>query len=368
MMRYTLRRLLLMIPTLLGILTINFFLIQMAPGGPVEQYLAALDGSGSAYMERVGTAAFDGAGGSADTGPMNSTGAQTAFQGVSPEVVKAVEKLYGFDKPIGERYLTTLKNFLTFDFGESFFKADSVANLIKNALPVSISLGLWSTLLIYGISIPLGVARALRRDSTFDSVTGFLVVAASAVPSFLFAVLLVVLFAGGSYFQWFPLRGLHSIGFESMTLFEQILDYAHHMVLPVISLTIGGFAGLTLLTRHSFLDELGKQYVELARAKGLSEGRVLYRHVFRNAMLIVIAGLPGAFVSMFFAGSLLIETIFSLNGIGLLGFEATMQRDYSVMFATLYIFTLIGLVTSLLGDLTMMLVDPRIDFTSRGRA
>ncbi len=232
-------------------------------------------------------------------------------------------------------------------------------------MPVSMSIGIWSTLIIYFVSIPLGIARAMKSGSTFDISTGFTVIILSAIPGFLFAVLLIVLFAGGSYFQIFPLRGLHSLGYENLPFWQQVLDYFHHMALPLISLTIGGFAGLTLLTRNSFLDELGKQYVETAKSKGLTEKAVLYKHVFRNAMLIIISGFPSTFVSMFFAGSLLIETIFSLNGLGLLGFEAAMQRDYPVMFSTLYIFTLIGLITSLLGDLLMMKVDPRIDFASR---
>ena len=362
MFAYTLRRLLLIIPTLLGILTINFFIIQTAPGGPVEQFIAQLEGSGSAYMERVATP-----GGDLPAPEDGGEGIYAGTRGLSPKTLQAVKELYGFDKPILVRYVEMLKNFICFDFGNSLFKADSVSNLLINALPVSISLGLWSTLIIYFISIPMGIARAVRRGSAFDAISGGLTVAASAIPGFLFAVLLIVLFAGGSYWQIFPLRGLHTLGYENFTFMEQVLDYLHHMVLPITAMSIGGFAGLTLLTRNSFLDELSKQYVETARSKGLVESKVLYGHVFRNAMLIIIAGLPGAFVRMFFAGSLLIETIFSLNGLGLLGFEATMQRDYPVMFATLYIFTLIGLVTSLIGDLTMSKVDPRIDFEGRGR-
>ena len=367
MIWYLLRRVALVIPTLLGIFAVNFFLIQMAPGGPVEQYLAQLEGAGSAFMERVGSAQSDaGAGMSVDVGASSgSQGAQSLHRGVAPEIVEAVQKLYGFDKPIGERFTEMLGNYLTFHFGQSFFKAGSVDDLLLQSLPVSISLGVWSTILIYLVSIPLGIARAMRRNSTFDAVSGALAACASAIPGFLFAVLLIVLFAGGSYWQLFPLRGLHSGDWESLSLGGQILDYLHHICLPVISMSIGGFAGLTLLTRNSFLDELTKQYVNLARAKGLTQRQTLFRHVFRNAMLIVIAGLPGTFVRMFFAGSLLIETIFSLNGLGLLGFEATMQRDYPVMFATLWIFTLIGLITSIVGDVTMTLVDPRINFDSR---
>lgn len=365
MFLYTLRRLLLVIPTLLGILTINFFIVQTAPGGPVEQFIAILEGSGNAFMERAGSPAGDLP---LPAGPEGGEGIYSGARGLSPKTLAAVRELYGFDKPILVRYGEMLWNFSCFDFGKSLFKADSVTGLLADALPVSVSLGLWSTLIIYFVSIPAGIARAIRRGSAFDVLTGALTAAASAIPGFLFAVLLIVLFAGGSYWQIFPLRGLHTLGYENFTFFQQVTDYLHHMALPVFSLSIGGFAGLTLLTRNSFLDELAKQYVETARSKGLVEKKILYGHVFRNAMLIVISGLPGAFVRMFFTGSLLIETVFSLNGLGLLGFEAAMQRDYPVMFATLYIFTLIGLVTSIIGDLTMTRVDPRIDFAERSKA
>ncbi len=365
--RYILSRLFLVIPTLLGILVVNFFVIQMTPGGPVDQFIAEMEGSGSVYMERVGSVQSDVG---SDSGLASEAGDKGPglVNGVTPEVLEAVRKLYGFDKPVDERFVDMLVSYITFDFGESFFKADTVSGLLINALPVSMTLGIWSTLLIYFISIPMGMARAIHRNSTFDVVSGTIVVTASAIPGFLFAVLLIVLFAGGSYWQIFPLRGLHSPGWEEMDLMGQIFDYLSHVFLPVISLSIGGFAGLTLLTRNSFIDELGKQYVDLARAKGLTDKAVLWKHIFRNAMLIVISGLPGTFVSMFFAGSLLIETIFSLNGLGLLSFEATMQRDFPVMFATLWIFTLIGLITGIIGDLTMHWVDPRIDFTSRSKA
>ncbi len=364
--RYILSRLFLVIPTLLGILVVNFFVIQMTPGGPVDQFIAEMEGSGSVYMERVGSVQSDVG---SDSGLASEAGDKGPglVNGVTPEVLEAVRKLYGFDKPVDERFVDMLVSYITFDFGESFFKADTVSGLLINALPVSMTLGIWSTLLIYFISIPMGMARAIHRNSTFDVVSGTIVVTASAIPGFLFAVLLIVLFAGGSYWQIFPLRGLHSPGWEEMDLMGQIFDYLSHVFLPVISLSIGGFAGLTLLTRNSFIDELGKQYVDLARAKGLTDKAVLWKHIFRNAMLIVISGLPGTFVSMFFAGSLLIETIFSLNGLGLLSFEATMQRDFPVMFATLWIFTLIGLITGIIGDLTMHWVDPRIDFTSRSK-
>jgi microcin C transport system permease protein len=363
MLRYIFKRLYLVIPTLIGILTINFFVIQLAPGGPVEQYIASMEGSGDNYMQRIGAV-------SSDFGEEFSFDAHSGYKGskgLTPEVVEEIKKMYGFDKPILTRYFIMLKDYLTFNLGDSLFKSGSIMGLIKDALPVSISLGLWSTLLIYLISIPLGVARAVRRDTKFDTVSGFFTVTASAIPVFLFAVLLVVLFAGGSYFKLFPLRGLHSIGYETFPFWQQILDYFHHLSLPIMAMTIGGFATLTLLTRNSFIDELSKQYVQSARAKGLSEKKVLYGHVFRNAMLIVISGFPSAFIRMFFAGSLLIETIFSLNGLGLLGFEAAMQRDYPLMFGTLYIFTLLGLLASIISDIILTFVDPRIDFESRRR-
>ncbi len=366
MFYYVLKRLLFVIPTLLGIITINFFVVQLAPGGPVEQYIANMEGGGDAFMERIGSSQGDFS--SSNSTLAGDKGAENkARRGLSPEILEEINILYGFDKPIHERYFDMLKSYIKFDFGESLFKASSVMQLIKQSMPVSITLGLWSSLIIYCISIPLGIKRAISAGSRFDITSGLIVVIASAIPAFLFAVLLIVLFAGGTYWQIFPLRGLHSIGYEEFSFFKQVLDYFHHIALPLIAMTIGGFAGLTMLTRNSFLDELGKQYVETAKSKGLSEKAVLYKHVFRNAMLIVISGLPATFVRMFFAGSLLIETVFSLNGLGLLGFEAAMQRDYPVMFSTLYMFTLIGLITTLIGDLTMMKVDPRIDFSSRGK-
>lgn len=363
MTSYILRRLLLVLPTLLGIITINFFVVQLAPGGPVEQFLAKLEGTGDVYMERLGGETTEVRTAAADDAQIDSP--YTGGRGLPPEVIKAVKEMYGFDRPLHERYLTMLTDFLRFDFGDSLFKGRSVIGLLGDALPVSISLGLWSTLLIYMISIPLGIAKAVRQGSRFDMASGFMIVAGHAIPSFLFAVMLITFFAGGRYFQWFPLRGLVSPDFENLSSIGRALDYAHHMALPIIAMVIGGFAGLTMLTRNAFLDEIGKQYVETARSKGLTEKQVLWGHVFRNAMLIVISGFPAAFIGLFFAGSLLIESIFSLNGIGLLGFEAAIQRDYPVMFATLFIFTLIGLVTSILGDVTAMLVDPRLDFESR---
>lgn len=362
MKHYVLQRLFLVVPTLLAILTINFMLVQLAPGGPVEQFIARMEGQGEAYLERLNGGsdmAFQAS--SLEGGEQSYQGAQ----GIRPEVLEAIKKLYGFDRPLGERYINMLGRYLFFDFGDSLFKGESVASLVFSRLPVSISLGLWSTFIIYAVSIPLGIARAVRRGSRFDVFSGMAVIVANAIPAFLLGMLLIILFAGGNYFQIFPLRGLHSPGWESLGFVDRVADYLHHMVLPVLSLSIGGIAGLTLLTRNCFLEQIGKSYVDTARAKGLTEAAVLYRHVFRNAMLIVICGLPSTFVKMVFTGSLLIETIFSLNGLGLLGFEAAMQRDYPVMFATVYCFTLIGLLCSLLSDITAVLVDPRINFEGR---
>ncbi len=366
MFNYILRRLFLLIPTFFGIIALNFFIIQSAPGGPVEQYLLTLEGQGDAYMERIG-----GEGGDAGIEvedvdqAANSSSPYKGSRGLSPDMIDAVEKMYGFDKPIGERFMLMLKNYLTFDFGESFFKGRSVMQLLGDALPVSISLGLWSTLIIYFISIPLGIRRAVKHGSKFDAVTGTLVIIGDAIPGFLFAVLLIVLFAGGSYWNIFPLKGLVSSNFADLSFFGKIADYFMHLALPLCAMVIGGFATLTMLTKNSFLDEIHKQYTTTAKAKGLAPNQVLYRHVFRNAMLIIIAGFPSAFVGMFFTGSVLIEVIFSLDGIGLLGFEAAMTRDYPVMFATLYLFTLLGLAMRIVSDITYSLVDPRITFSAR---
>ena len=368
MTRYFLRRLLLVFPTLLCILTINFVLVQLAPGGPVEQFLARMEGQGDLFMERIAGGADMPTGDHGDASG-HSAGESSAYKGargIRPEALAAIERLYGFDRPLGERYLSMLCRYLRFDFGDSLFKGDSVVRLVLDALPVSVSLGLWTTLIIYAVSVPLGIARAVHRGTRFDVGAGLVVIIANAVPAFLLAMFLIVLFAGGNYFQWFPLRGLHSPDFEQLSFGRSVLDYLHHIALPVISMSIGGFAGLTMLTRNCFLEEIGKSYVDTARAKGLTERAVLYGHVFRNAMLIVITGLPSVFLRMLFAGSVLIETVFSLNGLGLLGFEAALQRDYPVMFGTLYFFTLLGLLCSLLGDITAMLVDPRIDFEKRG--
>ena len=363
MIAYIIRRLALIIPTLLGIMTLNFFVIQIAPGGPVEQMIAKLQGTEVSSTER-----FSGGGedikqssGSKSEGESKYRGAQ----GLDTELVQEIERMYGFDKPIHVRFLEMLRNYLVFDFGESFFRDRKVTDLILEKMPVSISLGVWSTLAVYLVCIPLGIRKAVRHGSRFDVWSSTIVIFGNAIPTFLFAILLIILFAGGNYFSWFPLRGLFSDNFETLSLGEKILDYFWHLTLPIISILIGAFATLTMLTKNSFLDEINKQYVMTARAKGLTEGKVLYGHVFRNAMLIIIAGFPAAFISMFFTGSLLIEIIFSLDGLGLLGFESALQRDYPVMFGTLYIFTLLGLVVGLISDITYTIVDPRIDFESR---
>ncbi|MBX3025068.1 microcin C ABC transporter permease YejB [bacterium] len=364
MLAYIVRRLLLMIPTLLGIMLLNFVIIHAAPGGPVEQIIAQLQGTAVSATARVSGGSGELAGGARP--PVTATTSRyRGAQGLDPQLIKDLERQFGFDKPAPERFLLMLQRYLRFDFGESFFRSRSVMALIADRLPVSISLGLWTTLLVYLISIPLGVAKAVRDGSRFDVWTSGVVIVGSAIPGFLFAILLIVLFAGGSYWQWFPLRGLVSDDWSQLDWWHRIADYFWHITLPVLSLVIGGFASLTLLTKNSFLDQINQQYVLTARAKGLSERRVLYRHVFRNAMLIVISGFPAALIGILFTGALLIEVIFSIDGIGLLGFQSTVQRDYPVMFGTLYIFTLIGLLTKLVEDLTYMFVDPRIDFEGR---
>ncbi|WP_137817120.1 MULTISPECIES: microcin C ABC transporter permease YejB [unclassified Pseudomonas] len=355
MLAYILRRLLLIIPTLFGILLINFIIIQAAPGGPVEQMIAKLEGFEGA------TSRIAGGGAEVAVAGANYRGAQ----GLDPELVHEIERMYGFDKPAPERFWLMLKSYAQLDFGESFFRDAKVTDLIIEKMPVSISIGLWSTLIMYLVSIPLGIAKATHHGSSFDVWTSSAIIVGYAVPAFLFAILLIVLFAGGSYFDWFPLRGLTSNNFDELSLGGKILDYFWHLVLPVTALVIGNFATLTLLTKNCFLDEINKQYVVTARAKGLSERRVLYGHVFRNAMLLIIAGFPSAFLGMFFTGSLLIEVIFSLDGLGLLSFESALNRDYPVVFGTLFIFTLLGLIVKLIGDITYTLVDPRIDFENR---
>lgn len=356
---YILRRLLLVIPTLLGIMVINFALVQFVPGGPVEQAIARFQGEGDVF------GGF--AGGAGDTTLTESTGsdAYIGARGLPPEFIAELEKEFGFDKPPLERFLNMLWNYMHFDFGESYFRSISVIDLIIEKLPVSITLGLWSTLIAYAISIPLGIRKAIKDGTRFDTWTSGLIIAAYAIPGFLFAILLLVLFAGGSYWQIFPLRGLTSDNWEQMTWLGKIGDYFWHITLPVLAGTIGAFATLTLLTKNSFLDEIKKLYVMTARAKGLSERQVLYGHVFRNAMLIVIAGFPAVFISVFFGGSLIIETIFSLDGLGRLGFEAAVARDYPIVFGTLFIFGLMGLVVGIISDLMYVLVDPRIDFERR---
>ncbi|CAN1537432.1 COG4174 ABC-type uncharacterized transport system, permease component [Rhabdaerophilaceae bacterium] len=363
MLGYALRRLALMVPTLLGILMLSFIIIQFAPGGPVERVIAQLQGQDASGSSRVG-----GGGGDIGAGALQSGDASSTYrgaQGLDPAFIKELEKQFGFDKPAHERFAKMVWDYARFDFGRSFFRDARVIDLIAEKLPVSISLGLWMTLIAYAISIPLGIRKAVRDGSAFDVWTSGVIVVAYAIPGFLFAVLLVVLFAGGSFFQIFPLRGLTGPNFEQLSLGGKILDYAWHITLPLIAMILSQFATLTLLTKNSFLDEIRKQYVLTARMKGLSERQVLYGHVFRNAMLIVIAGFPGAFIHAFFTGSLLIETIFSLDGLGLLSFEATVGRDYPVVFATLYIFALMGLVITLLTDLTYSFIDPRIDFEAR---
>ncbi|SIQ91091.1 microcin C transport system permease protein [Aquipseudomonas alcaligenes] len=359
MLAYIVRRLLLIIPTLLGILLINFIIVQAAPGGPVEQMIAKLEGFDAA--SGGATARVSGGGGEVSVAGSNYRGAQ----GLDPELVAEIEKMYGFDKSAPERFWLMLKSYAQLDFGQSFFRDASVVDLILEKMPVSISLGLWSTLITYLISIPLGIAKATRHGSAFDVWTSSAIIVGYAIPAFLFAILLIVLFAGGSYWDWFPLRGLTSGNFDELSLGGKILDYFWHLALPVTALVIGSFATLTLLTKNSFLDEIGKQYVVTARAKGLTDSRVLYGHVFRNAMLIVVAGFPSAFLGIFFAGSMLIEVIFSLDGLGLLGFESIVNRDYPVVFGTLFIFSLFGLLAKLLSDLMYTLIDPRIDFESR---
>ncbi|WP_279359727.1 microcin C ABC transporter permease YejB [Methylobacterium indicum] len=366
MAAYILRRLLLMIPTILGIMLISFVIVQFAPGGPVERVLAQLQGQNTA-MSRVtgGGGDLAGRGGTSQAGGGESNSRYRGAQGLDPAFIKRLEQQYGFDKPAPERFVKMLWDYARFDFGKSYFRDVSVLQLIREKLPVSISLGLWMTLISYAISIPLGIRKAVRDGSPFDVWTSGVVIVGYAIPGFLFAILLIVLFAGGSFFQIFPLRGLTSEGWSHFPLWQKVTDYLWHITLPIIAMAIGAFATSTLLTKNSFLDEIRKQYVLTARMKGLSERQVLYGHVFRNAMLIVVAGFPGAFISAFFAGSLLIETIFSLDGLGLLSFESIVNRDYPVVFANLYIFSLLGLVVNLISDLTYSWIDPRIDFEAR---
>ena len=362
MAAYILKRLLLMIPTLFGILLLNFMVIQAAPGGPVEQTIARLKGQGNA-VARLSGGGDAGAATAATT--QTATGAYRGAQGLDPELIAELNKMYGFDKPPAERFWIMLKHYARFDLGNSYFRDTPVWKLVAEKLPVSMSLGIWSTLIIYLISIPLGIRKARQEGTAFDVWSSGIIIVGYAIPGFLFAMLLIILFAGGSYFTWFPLRGLLSEGAEGLPFWRLVLDYAWHLVLPIAALVISGFAGLTFLTKNSFLEEMSKQYVLVARAKGLTEKQALWRHVFRNAMLIVIAGFPGALLGMLFTGALLIEVMFSLDGLGLLGYEAALSRDYPVMFGTLFLFTLMGMVLKLLGDLAYVWVDPRIDFEGR---
>jgi len=367
MTAYIIRRLLLIIPTLFGIMVVNFFIVQAAPGGPVEQMIANLSGNAVSVTARISGGDSGEVAAPGDVGDVQETGASgyRGARGLPPELIKEIEVLYGFDKPAYQRFLQMIGNYLVFDFGDSFFQDRSVMQLVIDKLPVSITLGLWTTVLVYLISIPLGVAKAVRDGSRFDIWTSSVIIVGYAIPGFLFAILLIVLFAGGSFFNWFPLRGLVSDNWTDLNWIQRILDYLWHITLPVLAMVVGGFATLTMLTKNSFLEEINKQYVVTARAKGVSETQVLYGHVFRNAMLIVVAGFPSAFVSVLFGSSLLIEIIFSLDGLGLLGYEATIKRDYPVVFGTLFFFTLLGLVMKLVGDLMYVVIDPRIDFETR---
>ena len=354
--RYIIKRLLLIVPTLIGIVSINFLLVQLAPGGPVDQAIAQVTGLATSSTMAVSS------GGA--LGPPAGAG-YSASSGLDPEIIKEIEKQFGFDKPPLERFLLMMKNYLWLDFGNSYFQDRPVVEIVLERLPVTISLGLWTIFIVYIVSIPLGVRKALSDGQKFDIWSSGLIFFANAVPAFLFAIILLVGFAGGSYLNWFPMRGLSSEGADQLGFFSYTLDYLWHLVLPVTALTLGGFATLTMLTKNSFLEELSKQFVLTARAKGLAEARVLYGHVFRNAMLIVIAGFPGAFIAVLYTGSMLIEVIFSLEGMGLLGYDAIIKRDFPVLFATLYVFTLVGLLMLLIGDLIYVLVDPRIDFETR---
>lgn len=352
MAAYILRRLLLLVPTLFGIIAINFAVAQLAPGGPVEQAMAEARGRGGSATERI-------------TGATSDTGTYRGARGLDEKQRQEIIRMFGFDKPAGERFLLMVRDYLSFDFGRSFFRDATVVQLVFQKMPVSVSLGLWSTLLIYLVSIPLGIAKAVRDGSRFDVASSAAVLVGYAIPGFLFAILLVLLFAGGSFLQIFPLRGLTTPGSDAWPFPARVADYAWHMVLPTVALVAGGFASLTILTKNCFLDEVRKQYVTTARAKGAGEGRVLYGHVFRNAMLLIVAGFPAAFLGLLFSSALLVEIVFSLDGLGLLGFESAIRRDYPVVFGTLYIFTLLGLVLQVIGDLLYTVVDPRIDFEAR---
>jgi microcin C transport system permease protein len=366
---YIIKRILLMIPTLIGIMLMTFAVIQFVPGGPIEQVIAKMQGTGTDATSRITGDTGSEAGGNEQT-QTGTGGGETTFkyrgsQGLDPEFIKDLERQFGFDKPVHERFLLMMTNYLTFNFGESYFRDRSVVSLMIEKMPVSISLGLWLTIVQYLVSIPLGIRKAVKDGSNFDVWTSGVIIIGYAIPSFILAILLIVLFAGGSYFTWFPLRGLTSDNFAQLSFFGKIADYAWHLALPLFAMGIGAFATMTLLTKNSFLDEIRKQYVMTARAKGLSERQVLYGHVFRNAMLLVISGFPGAFLGAFFTGALLIETVFSLDGLGYLTYKAALDRDYPIVFANLYVFTLVGLLVGLISDLMYTWIDPRIDFERR---
>ena len=365
MTAYIIRRLLFVIPTLFVILLTNFVFIQFAPGGPVDLAIARIQGTAVDATARVSGGGGEQAQGGQRSGSQTNNSQYRGARGLDPKLIAELEKQFGFDKPAPERFVMMVRDYLKFDFGQSFYQNRSVVDLVIEKMPVSISIGIWTTLLVYLISIPLGIMKAVRDGSAFDVWTSVIVIIGNAIPSFLFAVLLVVLFAGGSFFNIFPLRGLVSPDWHDLNTFMKVADYLWHMVLPISAMVIGGFASLTILTKNSFLEEINKQYVLTARSKGLEEKRILYGHIFRNAMLIVIAGFPSAFIGILFGSSLLIELIFSLDGLGLLGFEAVVNRDYPVVFATLYIFTLLGLLMGILGDVMYHIVDPRIDFEAR---
>ncbi len=369
MYAYIVRRLLLFIPTLFGVMVTNFVIMQAAPGGPIEQAIAQITGQGVDVSVRI-----SGAGGGetvasqpgqtlqiSGTVPSKYRGAQ----GLDPAFIKELERMYGFDKPLGERFVMMMGNYIRFDFGDSYFRDQNVVDLVLEKMPVSISLGLWTMLLVYLISIPLGIRKAVSDGSRFDIWSSSVVIVGYAIPGFLFAIVLIVVFAGGRYLDWFPLRGLVSDNFDQLSLLAGIADYFWHIALPIAAMVIGGFASLTMLTKNSFIEEINKQYVLTARSKGLTENRVLYGHVFRNAMMIVIAGFPAAFIGILFTGSLFIEIIFSLDGLGRLGFEAILKRDYPVIFGTLYFYSLLGMVLTLIGDVMYHVIDPRVDFEAR---
>ena len=367
MLAYIVRRLALMIPTLIGIMIINFAIVQLAPGGPIEQIIAEVTGTDAGTTGRVsgGGSEIAGGGTSATASASTADSGYRGAQGLDPEFIKDLERQFGFDKPLHERFFKMMGDFIVFDFGTSFFRDETVIDLVLSKMPVSISLGLWTTLIVYLVCIPLGIRKAVMDGTRFDVWTTTILTIGFAIPSFVLAIMLIVLFSGGSFFDIFPLRGLTSENFDELSTIGQILDYLWHLVLPVTALVLGGFLSLTMLTKNSYLDQINMLYVQTARAKGLPERRVMYGHVFRNAMLIVIAGFPSAFIGILFTGAMLIEIIFSLDGLGLLGFEAAIKRDYPIMFATVYFFTLLGLVMNLVGDLMYTIIDPRIDFEGR---